>query len=402
MQKTHYNTLGLPKEASEEKVKEAYRQLVKQYHPDVSGNPDDYQRFLQIKHAYESIMTPHSALETHLYTPPPPPSKHETIKSQARQHAFQQREKKRREQEALQEYLVETGYKDLLSAGIYIGKIVILVSLGLFPWLAYVLMNPFSLVLLFLCLTLLTTVIIKRRSFFKKESFPYLKKKLHLLRQPQEALTTPCAFTPGKPAEKNREQVLYFMFIQSVKMESKGLHDQHLSYKRVHERIILPRSKKSFYAHSAYALINLSAILGCLFFLDISSYLWRIIIGSIVGLIGSCSLLSMLHVKLSNAFLMTRLFALKWSVYLTIIAIFSIFQDGDIGTHPLLRSILIVLLFLDPLIENLLKNIAPTQLGKAIAQSPDKVADLRNRGFQYHLDIPIWNLLYPYIKIIMG
>jgi len=50
-----YQTLGVPREASESDIKRAYRKLASQHHPDKGG---DTQRFQEIQSAYETLTDP--------------------------------------------------------------------------------------------------------------------------------------------------------------------------------------------------------------------------------------------------------------------------------------------------------------------------------------------------------
>jgi molecular chaperone DnaJ len=48
----YYEILGIPRDASKEDIKNAFRKLARQYHPDVSQEPDAEERFKEINEAY--------------------------------------------------------------------------------------------------------------------------------------------------------------------------------------------------------------------------------------------------------------------------------------------------------------------------------------------------------------
>ncbi len=54
-QKNFYETLGVSKTADEATIKKAYRKLIRQYHPDVSKEPDAEARTAEINTAYENL-----------------------------------------------------------------------------------------------------------------------------------------------------------------------------------------------------------------------------------------------------------------------------------------------------------------------------------------------------------
>jgi curved DNA-binding protein len=56
--KDYYQTMGVPREASAEDIRRAYRKLARKYHPDVSKEPDAEARFKEVGEAYEVLKDP--------------------------------------------------------------------------------------------------------------------------------------------------------------------------------------------------------------------------------------------------------------------------------------------------------------------------------------------------------
>lgn len=55
----YYQTLGVPKSASQEDIKKSYRKLARQYHPDVNqGDPGATAKFKEISEAYDTLSDP--------------------------------------------------------------------------------------------------------------------------------------------------------------------------------------------------------------------------------------------------------------------------------------------------------------------------------------------------------
>ena len=54
----YYQTLGVSRNAAPEEIKKAFRNLARQYHPDISKEPEAEERFLQINEAYEVLSDP--------------------------------------------------------------------------------------------------------------------------------------------------------------------------------------------------------------------------------------------------------------------------------------------------------------------------------------------------------
>ncbi len=58
MAKDYYTVLGVQRDASKEDIKQAYRRLARQYHPDVNKEPGAEERFKEINRAYEVLSEP--------------------------------------------------------------------------------------------------------------------------------------------------------------------------------------------------------------------------------------------------------------------------------------------------------------------------------------------------------
>ena len=56
--KDYYKTLGVPRDATQEAIKQAYRKLARKFHPDVSKEPNAEARFKEINEANEVLKDP--------------------------------------------------------------------------------------------------------------------------------------------------------------------------------------------------------------------------------------------------------------------------------------------------------------------------------------------------------
>ncbi|MFN4072705.1 MAG: DnaJ C-terminal domain-containing protein [Thermus sp.] len=74
--KDYYAILGVPRNATQEEIKRAYKRLARQYHPDVNKSPEAEERFKEINEAYAVLSDPEKRRIYDTYgtaTPPPPP-----------------------------------------------------------------------------------------------------------------------------------------------------------------------------------------------------------------------------------------------------------------------------------------------------------------------------------------
>src|SRR3990167_6141241 len=55
MSADYYNILGVSKNASQQEIKKAYKDLAKKYHPDISKEPNAEEKFKEVQQAYSVL-----------------------------------------------------------------------------------------------------------------------------------------------------------------------------------------------------------------------------------------------------------------------------------------------------------------------------------------------------------
>jgi molecular chaperone DnaJ len=58
VRRDYYEVLGVPRDASTEEIKRAFRRLAMKYHPDRNRSPDAEARFKEINEAYAVLSDP--------------------------------------------------------------------------------------------------------------------------------------------------------------------------------------------------------------------------------------------------------------------------------------------------------------------------------------------------------
>ena len=72
MSDTLYDSLGVPRDATPDEIRHAYRQLVMRLHPDTNVNKGETELFIDIQHAYEHLANPKEKAEYDRHLTPEP------------------------------------------------------------------------------------------------------------------------------------------------------------------------------------------------------------------------------------------------------------------------------------------------------------------------------------------
>lgn len=107
----YYRILGVPRNASQEEIKQAFRKQALKHHPDRNPGENNTQKFIAIKEAYEILSGQKSVPRPKRVSPPPPTKNREEIIQEEierrRKRAREQFEKKVRAKKAEEEAYIQ-------------------------------------------------------------------------------------------------------------------------------------------------------------------------------------------------------------------------------------------------------------------------------------------------------
>jgi hypothetical protein len=296
--KDYYAELEIAINSTESDIRKAYRRLAKRYHPDVNNAKNAHEKFIEISEAYEFLIH-HSKQYKEAFSTITAEEQNandyraneeferyrQEIRERAKQQAKMRYEAFKKQHEAFQ----KSGINDLALLFTIIVRIVI-IPLFFFLLLLPVqiaLHNEWNMIFLFLITWPFAGIIAwyvydNRRRYFLPGKFFYSPERIKQIYSVINPTGKKCYYRPSKQAD-SKFYKLDLLKLKDLKVKSGGFRQHNANYINENAAILVPRSRKAFFIHSINVVIKITSIFSSLIFLNISSLVWRIIIGMVLG-----------------------------------------------------------------------------------------------------------------------
>ena len=414
--KDFYAVLGITPNSTESEIRMAYRRLAKQYHPDVNKAKNAHEKFIEISEAYEFLIS-HSLQQKESSESEEQNASdyraseeynrfRQAAREKAEQHAKMRFEAFKKQHEAFQ----KSGLNDLILLFTVISRIAIIplfLFLLLLPvWTA--LNNEWTMIFLFLITWPFAGVIAwfiydKRKQYFIPGKFyftPQRIKQIYTEINPTEQF---CYYCPSYRAD-SKPYKLDLLKLKDLKVKSEGFRQHHANYINENASILIPRSRKAFVIHSADACIKTASVLSCLVFLDISSLVWRVILGLVLGGLISTVTLLITRTKSNVSYLLSFGALFRVGIWMFIISLISDFgiEPFNIITSDFIYFAVTAIIMFDCFLMQLVNFAFGKHSSIPLIKQYDEVNKKFKEGYRVHNDVPVISAVYPLFKYIFG
>lgn len=177
-----------------------------------------------------------------------------------------------------------------------------------------------------------------------------------------------------------------------------------MNYVNKNVTVIVPRSKKAFILHSISILIKLLSIVGCIIFLDISSMVWRIIIGMTAGGIISKLMLLIYGTRSNTTYLISYGMLFRAGLWLICISLASRLHVDpfDITTTDSIYFVVTAIIIFDSLLMQLIGYILGKYATLPVTKQYSEVMQKFSEGYCLYNDVPVISVLYPLFRWLFG
>ena len=414
MPKDYYKILGVKRNANKEDIKKAFRLLAKKYHPDVNLAPGADEIFIEINEAYEFLMN----MPDGQYAPDDNSTRknninyeeqfREEIRKRAREQAQMKYEKFVKQHDAFK----KSGIYDL---GIFfklIGRTILLLLTLVFyliPLIAayFEWKGIFLILILWPCAIFFSLFIYeKRKNYFFPDKMYYNFKTLKNYFTDKEKEPLYKCFYCKEEKANSKPYKIYLLKVKDIKLVNQGPLMRHVGIKRTYKTIKIPRSQKALINHTIASVIKFICVLILPFFIPVNSFYWRIALGILCGLILSVFFHIITKTRSKVTYLLFRAMVIKIIIWMTALIVMTDFSGGlyNISTYEFINPVLFLLIMFDPLYEQIMKGIKKNSfyMYRPISKRYRELDKYFDKHYQYYIDLPIWTILYPLFKWIIG
>ena len=393
--KDYHKILGLDRDAGPMEIKQAYRSMAKKYHPDINDAPDAHERFIEITEAYEILMNRdlheyylhrNKRVDTEFMRAQYEKARRAAQES-ARRYAEMKFEKFQQEQEAFK----KSGWHDLILVIRYLIRILVFPLIALFIALPLVSKevseHPIGYVIFWLLACFLVLFVIQhRKHYLRIDSFYYHFTDLwKFLKNTSKKTEQECYYCPGRKAMIFPYKISIFR-IRSIQLQTFGTLDRRKAgSSREIKTIRVPRSRKAFIVHSLSSLIKISILASCMIFIT-NKPLARMSlpIGLVLGGLVSGLFLALLRTRPKVSYLISIGMLIKFLAWILLIWFFGAYA--------------FIFLFLDPMLEALLRLISGDRLFIPLTKQYPPLYNLFINHFQTYMELPVFSVISPLFR----
>ncbi len=417
--KNYFTILQVSPGASLDEIRTSYRALSKKYHPDVNKSPDAHDRFCEITEAYDFLIQHWKEFSQHQMTEKDLENhyrnyqhadtyqkfRHEA-RERARKQAKMRYDKFKKQHEAFQ----ESGIND-------IGLIfIILFRIFSVPLFMFFFLTPL-ITTLFVHWSWIFTVLFmwpfaiglawhyhdKRKNYFFPGTFYYSFERIKHLFTDLHQTSVNCFYAKNRKAD-SRPYKLELLKLKDVKFKTSGFRQHNVNYINQSHTILIPRSRKAFIIHSICIILKVSTLLGSIIFLNISSAIWRVIIGFLTGAFLTRLLLILSQTKSNVTYLYNYGLLIRTMLWLATIILASRFylHPFDIQTSDIIYFIITAILISDAFIMQLLNLILHDGASIPFINQYYETTLKFKEGYTAYNDVPVISIIYPIFRWIFG
>jgi hypothetical protein len=249
--------------------------------------------------------------------------------------------------------------------------------------------HPSGFVMFWLLATILILFVANNwKSYLKIDNYYYhLSDILKIIGESGRQLEKDCFYCPGQKAISYPYKVTLFR-IKKVQLKSYGgLYGRSAGMSRSIKTIAIPRSKKAFLLHSASSLIKIAMLFLCIYMIQRTPFVnLGIPAGIVAGSFFSWGFLRIFNTLPKASYLLSYGMIIKMAIWIVTLYYF--------GTYAL------ILLFFDPMVEAILRQVSGDRLFIPIAKQHPSLDKLFRRRYQIYMELPVWSVVNPLFRWI--